>query len=301
MIISLFLSIAHAKFGQTTLSAGSPDFKDCLDNSNCIDDFYRFLTHSMLEQGFAIEGRSLLANPALTKQENFVFGTSITTFPFSPPQKNLSGKEENTSFSPVFPRFHGHYIQDDKKNSYGIGILPPIPIKGASVLFTSLHYVRLISPQNTFQIDGSFAHILAPITASEEQFEDKENFSNPDNLNDSLYQERCASQENGCIDQYNIVHTSGSWLHTWTTTKTIQPYTQLGVTALYERLYVMYDDTTWEIFSLQPVGTGGVSWSNQNYFCSIGASLAPQFPQQNRDSNFGAFYRLDAQFSYSWN
>ena len=103
MLTLILFSPAFAGFGQTSLSQGTPEFANCLDSSNCQSNFYRFLTHSMMEQGFTIESKSLLSNPALSTQNGIILGSSISTFPFSSPPENLSGKEENTSFSPVFP------------------------------------------------------------------------------------------------------------------------------------------------------------------------------------------------------
>jgi hypothetical protein len=296
MVHLILLSSAFANFGQTTLSSGEPEFADCIDNDNCKTNFYQFLTHSMLEQGFTIESRSLLSNPALTKQDGFLLGTSISTFPFSPPQKNLSGKEENTSFSPVFPRFHLHNKKTER-TSYGFSVLPPIPIQGASALFTSFHYNYLFTTNNTINIDGSLAHIKAPITASEDQFENKDSFDDPNNLNDDTYQERCG-QDGGCLDQYNILHFSSKWTHSWDFDKAYKPYSQIGLTFLYQRLYVMYDDTTWNIISLQPVVSGGIAFDKSPFFGTLGVHMAPQFPRQHRDGTFGLFYSVETQLGF---
>jgi hypothetical protein len=287
MLLFFILPSAIASFGQVKLTSGAPEFEDCLE-SDCANSFYSFLTHSMLEQGFTIQSRNMLSSSLATTPEGWFTGTSLSTFPFHPPQKNLSGKEENTSFSPLFPRIQVGHRQEEY--GCGLSLLPPVPVKGAAASFASVDYNKLLKQSEkgrtniAFELSG--AHIKAPITASEEQHESKESF---DNLNDETYQERCASQENGCIDTFALTHLSGFAGHAWSLNPVFQPYAQAGLTFISEWLYVMYDDTSWNVLTIQPSAQAGGIIQYQQLLLILNGSVA----LQHRENKIGAFSTIE--------
>ena len=287
-----------ADVGQASLVAGTPEFTDCLDDSACASNFFSFLTHSMMEQGFVIQSHNVVGSRLVQEQKGWYTGVSLSTFPFHPPQKNLSGKEENTSFSPVFPRFHVGHIQED--SSCGLSVLPPVPVRGASALFLSFDYDKILhqteKTKRTIAFDLSLAHIRAPITASDEQFSDRDSFENPDNLNPDTFAERCGE---GCLDQFSLSHLSVRFGQSWGRNTVIRPYLQGGLSVLSQWLYVMYDDTLWNILSVQPSLHSGVGWqAHEHLLLVLGGSTAVQFPMQNREGTWGGFYTLDLQAAY---
>jgi hypothetical protein len=254
----------------------------------------------MMEQGFVIQSHNVMGTTLVHDQKGWFSGISLSSFPLIPPQKNLSGKEENTSFSPVFPRIHLGYVQDE--SSCGLSILPPIPVNGAQALFLSLDYDRKLYEDEeivrSLSFDVSVAHVRAPITASEEQFSERESFENPSNLDPDIYLDRCAE---GCIDQFSLSHFSTRMGQSWRNKKRVRPFVQGGVTIISQWLYVMYDDTFWNIISLQPTVHAGGSFAVYDRFRVVmGVSTGLQLPMQHREGEWGVFYTFDAQASYGF-
>ena len=71
MLSLLFALSAPAPAQQlATLTDGTPEFENCLaETDDCAARFYRFLTHSMVEQGFTFQEVSLLTSPITNRRD----------------------------------------------------------------------------------------------------------------------------------------------------------------------------------------------------------------------------------------
>lgn len=305
MLIILLATAHAATFGQAQLIEGQPDdggFQSCVSGGSCADTFFGFLTGGMLEQGFAMQDHSLLTNPLVNRHEGWLVGGGLTTFPFGPPVKNLSGKEENTSFSPVFPKIRAGVTGTGKhRRGLGFSLTPPVPVGGAAALALGVDAGVAFSPAEAaswgMHGDLSLVYAKAPVTATDEQFEDRENLSNPDNLEADQFAEVCGDE--GCKDTFTQLALAGRFGRSWVVGSAFTPYAQVGLSALYARLHVMYDDTTWAVTALQPTVHAGSGWAPGDHVqLALGGSAGLQMRGQQQDGEFGVFWRLEGAAAY---
>jgi hypothetical protein len=292
-------------FGSARLVSGTPDFSSCIESGGaCQADFYRFLGNSMLEQGFAMQHHALLTSPVSNRRAGWVAGGDLATFPFAPPRENLSGKQENTSFSPVFPQVVGGYVFEgsrDGQGAVGLSLLPPVPVGGASALSVALDTAYAWGPADgaRWGLEGGLAYVraTAPIVATQDQVANRDEFSNPDNLDPVQFAAVCgedvAAGADGCLDTFSLINLTirGGWspaLGTWA------PYAKAGITVVNELLVVKYDDTTWGVFAVQPSVHGGTSWApGDHVLLAVGASAALQQANQSEEDRVGLFGTLE--------
>ena len=292
-------------FGAARLVSGTPDFSNCIESGGaCQADFYRFLGNSMLEQGFTMQHHALLTSPLSNRRAGWVAGGDLATFPFAAPRENLSGKQENTSFSPVFPQLVGGHVFDgaaDGQGAVGLSLLPPVPVGGASALSVAVDAAYAWGPADgtRWGVEGGLSYVraTAPIVATKEQVANRDDFSNPDNLDPEQFDAVCgadvAAGADGCLDTFSLVNLTlrGGWspaLGAWA------PYAKAGITVVNELLFVKYDDTTWGVFALQPSLHGGTSWApGDHVLLGVGASAAVQQANQSEDDQVGLFVTLE--------
>ena len=142
---TLWVAAAMAQ-GQPRIIEGTPEFGDCLQQAGCADRFYRFLGLSMAEQGFTFQNDPQLLSPTLSRRDGWTVGGLLTTFPFQPPRENLSGKEEQTSYSPVLPRVFGGYKVS--KKSSGVEGSAPIEVRS----YEGITCVRNVDGTHAFDL-----------------------------------------------------------------------------------------------------------------------------------------------------
>lgn len=256
---TLWMTAALAQ-GQPTIVEGTPAFEDCLQSAGCADRFYRFLGLSMAEQGFTFQNDPQLLSPTLSTRDGWAVGGLLTTFPFPEPRENLSGKEENTSYSPVLPRLFGGWrgTVGELRAGGGVFFLPPIPVGGASALVLGAEGGVTIPVSDAVrlgaELDLTTTRARAPIVASEAQYEARDDFDNPTNLDPAIYEEVCLPD--GCVDTF-LVTNGGARLVASFGSGPVLPYVKLGVNLVRERLKVQYDGTTWGLGGVQGVAHGG--------------------------------------------
>lgn len=308
MIAALLSATALAAgLGEAELVSGSPEFTSCFEEDRdtegtCSWRFYHFLAASMGEQGFTFSHTPTHTAAWVRPEPGLLLGARLDTFPFGPPPENLSGKAENTQFSPVLPRvFAGYAWGEQTRVALGLSALPPIPVGGASALIVgadgSIAWTR---EKIRFGggLDATYAVAHAPITASQDQFDDRDSFSNPDNLDPATYEAVCGTQEDGCIDRFRQL---GLGLRGGLATRAlaVNPYAALGLAFNATQLYVMYDDTTWAMRAIQPSVHAGATWAPLDaLLLSAGADLAPHGPDQSEDGAVGLFWKLDGALSW---
>ena len=315
-LLFLLLSPASAApplgFGSANLRDGAPDFTECVESGgDCQQRFYQFLGASMVEQGFAMQANGLSGSPLSLRREGWTFGGALSTFPFAPPRKNLSGKEENTSFSPVFPRIEASYttaLEGRVQRSIGGFLLPPVPVKGASALLLGVEGGQTWGDGAGRRLgvegDLSFLRARAPIAATEAQLAARDSFSNPNNLDPEQFDAVCgadvAAGAGGCIDTYSFLNVGlrAGWSDRWG--EAFLPYAKLGLNVVNERLHIKYDDTTWGIFALQPAAHAGVVWApGEHLTLGLGGSGALRQKNQAVEDKVGLLGTLEGSFGWT--
>lgn len=298
-------------FGSARLVSGSPDFTSCIEGGgDCQENFFNFLTQSMLEQGFAMQDNTSASSPLIHRRKGWHVGGSLSTFPFGPPPTNLSGKEENTQFSPVFPRLLGGYVaaDDGKQKAIGFTFTPPVPVKGASALGLGLNGALSRGGKEAtrqgIEGDVSFVRAKAPIAATEDQLADRDSFSNSDNLDPEQFNEVCGEDVDagagGCLDTFTLLNVSVRAVQSWHVGKGFTPYVKAGVTFVDEWLYIKYDDTTWGVFAIQPNLHAGSGWNaGDHLFLSLGASAALRQANQSEDG-LGVFTTFEGAAAWAF-
>jgi opacity protein-like surface antigen len=310
MIVMMWMvGVAAAQdngFGSAQLVSGSPEFESCLEQgSACQGNFYRFLSESMVEQGFAMQnhsqGTSVLVNP----NDGFVAGASIATFPFEGEAVNLAGKTENTAYSPVFPRLALGWIsgQEDRRVAAGVFFTPPVPVGGAQALQLGAEGGLALhgTGESGWGVEGDFTFLraTAPIVASQEQFEDRDQFNSPDNLDPETYEAVCG--DTGCLDTFTMTNLGLRAGYGWALPSGLVPYLKGGLSVIREQLDVEYDATSWALFAIQPSLHGGAGWAaGEHLHLAAGASAALQQANQNENDQLGAFWKLDASAAWSF-
>lgn len=305
----LVLGLSTAQAQQTArLVAGNPDFGSCLDGDTCSDRFYHFLSHSMVEQGFVFAHHAMDTSAVISRQEGGMVGVQIRTFPFTAPRENLSGKTENTSFSPVLPGitggWRGRFLGMGRVGA-GAFFLPPIPVKGASAMVIGVDgsvgaQVGILHAGGS--LDVSWSRAFAPIVASEEQYEDRESFDNPDNL--EHYEERCLPD--GCLDRFDALTVGAKAGVSVDATSFLAPYVELGLAYVSHTLDVDYDSTTWRMTGLQGSAHAGLtSHFAKRVQLGLGAGLAYRpsaITEYDDDGNApaGVLFRLDGSASVAF-
>ncbi len=282
MMLSLIALLAGSASAQSLaeLVDGSPEFlESCLedpDDSGCSDRFYRFLTSSMVAQGFTFQQVPQLSSPLVNRVSGLNLGVMLDTFPFSPAPENLAGKPENTKYSPVLPRLVAGWTGGEgTRLGAGVFALPPVPIQGASALVAGADAGAAWDlGATTVGVEGdvTFTRARAPIVASEEQYANREDYGN--NLKEETYEAVCAPAPDGCIDVFTVMSPSLRAGASWTFGD-LTPSVRLGGTYVNQRLYVMYDDTTWRVRGLQLSAHLGAALAlSEQLHLSLGTSYA---------------------------
>jgi len=288
-------------FGSFGLVDGNPSFRGCLNGEQCADNFFKFLNQATLEQGFAMQGGTPLSSSAVNHQEGWAVGGMLQTFPFAPPRTNLSGKTENTQFSPVMPKLAVARLWDAGERHIGVGLtaLPPIKVKGASALVVGLNGAVAWDTEGGrlgLEADLSVVQAKAPISASDEQMGDSDQFADG-HLDRATADENCDA-DTGCIDTFTMANLELLARWGWAVGDSLVPYAAVGITVLNERLHIQYDDTAWSAFGLQPTVHLGGAWTpGDAIFLSTGTSIALRQGNQSPDG-LGIFYRIEGSAAY---
>ena len=298
--LALFTGTVQAQ-AQARLIDGEPEFANCLGSTSCVTNFYQFLGHAMSEQGFTFQQVPLLTSTLVNRRTGFQAGGLVDTFPLTAPRKNLSGKEEKTDYSPVLPRITFGWLglvpRDIHLGVGGFFFWTPVDIGGATVLLSG---ADLSASQDLtdrlrggIEADFTYGRATAPIVASPEQYENRDEFSNPDNILPETYEEVCLPQPNGCIDTFTLANTSvrvgvGYQVH-----PRLDVSARLGLTWIHERLKVDYDNTTWGLNGLQPSAhlAAHTVWKGRLQL-GLGTSVGYRRPTVSESGQGGFFFKF---------
>ncbi len=299
-------------FGSARLVDGAPDFSQCLDSADCASNFYAFLTQSMVEQGFSMQGHSVATSTLTHRRLGWRAGGALTTFPFGPPPKNLSGKEENTQFSPVFPHiWAGRAWEPARARQVGLGLsfTPPVPVKGARALALGLASSFTKGAEEEVRLgveaDLGFVRARAPIAATQDQLDARDSFSNPSNLDPERFASVCgpdiADGADGCIDTFTLLNFSVRAGQSWPLAYGFSPYVKVGATVVNEWLDIKYDSTRWGVFAVQPTAHAGMSANiGEHMFLSLGASAAFRQGNQSESGKWGLIPVVDGAAAWAF-
>jgi hypothetical protein len=297
-------SPAKAAFGQMELQNGTPEFESCLKSDDCASRFYRFFSESTLAQGFAMQDVSPLVSALHSPQPGGTAGIQIQTFPLGPPPKNLAGKEENTQFSPVFPKLLLGYRWQHEDTTFGSGLsfFPPIPIQGASAMQVGLQgsYGRNIQegPHRWgLDLEFTFVQAHAPVTASKDQFDGREEGGFEDNLKEDAFMANC-DVEIGCTDIFTVANLSLTSGLRWALAEKMGLFAGAGFTWLNEFFQVEYDDTTWALMGLQPFVQSGIHWEPTKHWNLLLEGRCALKQENQSTSGMGVFYRFGLAGGY---
>jgi hypothetical protein len=283
---------------------GTPEFQEsCLDDTagTCEERFLRFLTHSMVEQGFTFQHVPLLTTPLANQGRGLTAGAMLDTFPLTAARSNLAGKQEETDYSPVLPRVVAGWLGEAGDTAIGAGafFLPPIEVKGASALVAGadLSASRAVGELRLgAEADFTYTRAMAPIVASEEQYANREEYGN--NLQEETYEEVCAPRPDGCVDTFTVANT-GLRLGVSYPMGDFTPHLRLGAAYVHETLYVMYDDTTWLVSGMQySAHLGGNLLLNEKLALGLGTSAALRPARISEDEQGGVLFKI--QGAASW-
>ena len=288
-------------FGSFGLTDGKPSFTGCLNGDKCADAFFKFMNQASLEQGFAMQGGPVTGSSVVNHRTGWSAGGMLHTFPFAGPRENLSGKTENTQFSPVLPKLTAARMWDSGDRHMGVGftMLPPVPVQGAAALILGAQASMAKdsgSGRLGLEFDLSFVRAKAPIAASDAQMEDADSFDEG-HLEEDVYAENC-DPDLGCIDTFTLANLEILGRKSWVIGGSWVPYVGAGVTLVNEYLHIQYDDTNWSVFGLQPAVHAGAGWTpTERVLLSAGASSALRQGNQSPDG-LGVFYRLEGAAAY---
>jgi hypothetical protein len=178
--------------------------------------------------------------------------------------------------------------------SVGAFGLPPIPVSGASAWTAGLSgSVTRPFGDWTGGLEADFSYLVAkaPVTASQEQIDDRDSLSNPDNLDPDVADTSCG--DDGCIDRFSLANFA---LRAGASRELgrLTPYGKLGVTRVNERLAVEYDGTEWLLRVTQPSAHLGCGLSvGERWFLGAGASVALKTAATQRGTGGPVFYKLE--------
>jgi hypothetical protein len=260
--LALFAITVSRAQSEPELTDGKTLLSECFANPSCDAYLSGILGENMTEYGFALQFDPIATSAIAGKGYGFVTELHIDTVPLG----EGNDVSKRLLIPPAVPRIavgyqYGSFTYDDPypQLAFGAFILPPVSILDGLLFSTGAHvgasvplYKHIL--WGALELDGSWAHITAPLVGSEQQL------SQLAPLEDRLSAGTdCPTLTSDCFDQFNQ--------STWTarTGLSVEPfpgaffYGRLAAALLRQRLYVAYDRTTWQIRGLQPqaqIGAG---------------------------------------------
>lgn len=269
--------------------------------------FIQLTAFGMAEQSFTLQHASSTTSTLSGAQTGLGVGLQLVTFPFVA-QENLLGKEENTGFSPVLPRFTlgMQKERDGWLFSVGGSAVPPISVQGggAFVVGADVALARRLEGglRIGLELESSVGQAVAPVTVPKAAYEEAQTSGSDDfaNVDPVRYDEVCAPQTYGCLDTLTFKHGSARLVVSKTLGKTWSPYFGVGVQGISERFDVQVDLSSYALSGVMPqVGLGTGLQLPAGVVGKVGALVAwagsPSFPDGGT-----LLYRLELGASYGF-
>jgi hypothetical protein len=298
MFVALSLGAAALAQERVELIDGTPDFVDCLDDTMCGDDFRRFLSQTMLEQGFTFAHDPQATSVIVSRGHGWVIGMQVTTFPMIRERENPWGKVENTYRTPVLPKLViGRKWKVGQIGRLAVGghVLPPIPVDDAMAWTAGLDAsAGLALGIARLGIEGTYAYgsATASVISTQEQYDMREGYAESGYLDD--YEGRCSD---GCQDHFST-HTAGVKIGAAVGLGLgLAPYLKVGVDWFDYRLQVGYDETTWAMGGTHAVADIGLNFQPlKNLQFAVGTTMAYR-PAEVSISDGGILFGLNGAAS----
>ncbi len=282
MTIALTLLAASIAFAQSEpdLIEGKSLLSGCLAKTACSDYITGILGENMAEYGFALQFDPIATGALAGKGNGLV--TEIHTDTVALGEGNDASKR--LLIPPFIPRIavgyqYGSFTYDNPypQLAFGAFLLPPIRILDDGVLFSTGAHVGAAMPLvehviwGSLELDVSWAHVGAPLVGTEAQL------SQLAPLEPFLEEgaTKCPEIAAGCLDSFDqsaVTIRAGM---------SVEPfagaffYSRVGAAILRQRLFVVYDRTTWGVGGVQPqMQFGGGFRAGDKYQMSMGMSVA---------------------------
>jgi len=253
--LALFAITVSRAQSKPELIDGETLFSECFADATCDAYISGILGENMTEYGFALQFDPIATSALAGKGYGLVTELHIDTVALG----EGNDVSKRLLIPPIVPRIavgyqYGSFTYDNPyaQLAFGAFILPPVSILDGQIFSTGAHvgaavplYSHLL--WGAIELDGSWAHITAPLVGSEQQL------SQLEPLDGHLSSETlCPILTSDCYDQFN----QAAW--TARTGLSLEPlagaffYARVAATLLRQRLFVAYDKTTWQIRGLQP-------------------------------------------------
>ena len=279
--------IALALLSTLALAQTAPQLVDgdsllegCLADDACNEYIVGILGENMAEYGFALQFDPVATGALAGKGMGLVTEVHIDTVVLG--EGNDATKR--LLIPPLVPRFAvgyqlGSFTYDNPypQFSFGAFMLPPVRILSDGVLFSIGANAGAAIPLyehllwGALEVDGSWAHVGAPLVGTEAQL------SQLDPLKPYIEPRAsdCGVISSSCLDSFNQ---SAFTLRAGLSVEPLAAiffYGRLAAAILNQRMFVVYDRTTWTITGVQPQAQfGGGLRAGDKYQLAMGMSVA---------------------------
>jgi hypothetical protein len=308
MLVTLFFLTSPPAQAQVHIEMVDPGVQDpgwvvkLNQRTEGAQEFFAFLGNGIAEQSFTLRHQSTQGSAAMYGPTGLQLGGGLDTFPFSKPQKNLVGKEENTQFSPVMPRLMVAWTERRGRVGWGIGmsLTPPVPVQGASALVAGLSGSTGLDLGERWRVgaelDVTVGRAGAPVAASTDQKESGELEANTDA---ARYDAVCAPQEYGCVDVLSLREGGLRLVGTWKASEVVQPYVKLGAETISNDFFVQVDVSTWRLQGVLPdLSLGANLLPTEHLHGLVGGTFAYLPDEIATYDRIPLLYRFDASVAY---
>jgi CBS domain-containing protein len=282
MSIALALLVTGLALSQSKpdLIDGDSLLVDCLADESCGDYITGILGENMAEFGFALQFDPIATSALAGRGVGVVTEVHIDTV--------VLGEGNDATkmllIPPIIPRIAvgyqlGSFTYDNPYPQLSVGafVLPPITILGDGVIFSTGGHVGASQPVVEHlvwagvELDASWSHVGAPLVGTWAQLQHLAP------LEPYLVEGAtdCANIGPGCLDSFN------QSAFTLRGGMSLEPlagaffYGRLAAAVLRQRLFVVYDRTTWAVGGVQPqLQFGGGFRAGDKYQAAMGMSIA---------------------------
>jgi len=291
MITAFALLAATLAFAQSEpdLLEGKTLLGDCYDDKRCNDYILAILGENMAEYGFALQFDPIATSALAGKGVGVVAEVHVDTIPLG--EGNDATKR--LLIPPLIPRIAvgyqlGSFTYDNPypQLSFGAFMLPPIQILGDGVLFSTGAHVGGAMPLyehilwGGIELDASWASIGAPLFGAERQLLELDILEPYITEGES----DCQIIVTGCLDRFrqsaftlraglSVEPFAGAFL-----------YGRLAAAVLRQRLFIVFDRTTWGSAGPQAQAQFGAGIrAGDKYQLAMGSSIAnkPEYLSTN--------------------
>jgi len=280
--LALFLTIPGFAQSEPELTDGNTLLADCFAVPSCDTYLSGILGENMTEYGFALQYDPLATGALVGRGYGLVTELHVDSVTLG----EGNDVTERLLIPPLVPRIavgfqYGSFTYNNPYPQLSVGafILPPVSVLDGKIFSLGAHLGGAVPIYEhilwaALELDGSWAHITAPLIGSEAQLRQLEP------LDGLLNGETdCTSLQSGCLDRFNQAAWTGRVGLSLEPLAGLFLYGRLAAALLRQKLMVAYDKTTWEIRGVQPQAQIGAGLrAGDKYQLSTGVSMAHKPP-----------------------